>query len=275
MASVTRLLTFPAVVTGSLLMLSSDTSVAVAAPRTVAMMRARSAHMARPRPTVVRPFRMRMGPRGIGVLSGRNPRLLTVNQARRLERDIVRDLMRSRGHLNRDIIRDVMRLRNHSLHTFAPQTMFGSVGGSLGSGSMGDGGGGPTIGGGVASPSTGTDLSQSLQGVAGITDVPSFLSAVGLPANGTRLAWPLGLRLLSPASQSRPLMWRIDRLVSEAAGQASRHRQVEPRVQAEMIAAVDQFRDLLGAHGSMLDDAKFNEADRFLQALTKVFAPSD
>jgi hypothetical protein len=95
------------------------------------------------------------------------------------------------------------------------------------------------------------------------------LDALGVPNEDGKLSWPLGLRILPPQAESRPLRQQIDALLGLAASQAL-SGQANPRIVASAGRAVDQLHQLLRSKRELIPSAhSYEEADSFLKKLAK------
>jgi len=96
----------------------------------------------------------------------------------------------------------------------------------------------------------------------------SLLDALGVPNDGSRLTWPLGLRILPPAPETQTLRRQIDGLVRLLAQQAA-SGQVSSSTIQEASRAVDQLHARLRDRKDSLPTSAntFHEADHFLTQL--------
>jgi hypothetical protein len=103
----------------------------------------------------------------------------------------------------------------------------------------------------------------------GAGNSPNWLDALGLPNDGGRLSWPLGLRVLAPAQEVQQERLHIEGLLQRAALQAT-SGSVACSVLKEMDRAVVRLRGMLQARGDGLAEATQSEARRFLGQLSQV-----
>jgi hypothetical protein len=98
----------------------------------------------------------------------------------------------------------------------------------------------------------------------------NLFDALGVPNDGSRLTWPLGLRILPPATESQTRLRQIDALVQLMAKQATAGGQVSANTLQEARRAAEQLHALLRDRKDALTSANtFNEADRFLTQLER------
>jgi hypothetical protein len=129
-----------------------------------------------------------------------------------------------------------------------------------GAGGSGYGGGGGNGGGNSGAIASGAPLSDPAMVTGG---APNWLGSLGLPSDGGKLVWPLGLRVLAPASELQPLRQRIDALLPILAAQASPSAETTT-MSDELQGALRQIRQLLAENGDGLAEATRTEASRFL-----------
>jgi hypothetical protein len=127
------------------------------------------------------------------------------------------------------------------------------------------GNGGNGYGGGGNGSAYGTGASAYSLAMTPVT-APSWLDALGLPSEGGKLAWPLGLRVLAPASEMDLMRQRVDALLPTLAAQAGQGTQ-NTAIANELATAVRQMRRLLAENGDGLADATRTDASRFLTRL--------
>jgi hypothetical protein len=143
-------------------------------------------------------------------------------------------------------------------------------------------GGGPNAygaGGGTSNPylQAGSEHSPSnTSAKPPVTKAGNSGETLGLLTEGGRLSWPLGLRMLAPASQAQELRRQVDALVRIAATQAGGGT-VQPATVEATTAAVGQLRALLHqqsgsaamAEQTALEARRFlDRIERTLQAIT-------
>jgi hypothetical protein len=104
---------------------------------------------------------------------------------------------------------------------------------------------------------------------AGTGQAPGLLDTLGLPQEGGRLSWPLGLRILAPGPDTQALRQQIDALLQMAAAQQAAGGKVSPSTLQELNAAADRLQALLAraADRRVLPEAVQSEADQFLRKL--------
>jgi hypothetical protein len=94
----------------------------------------------------------------------------------------------------------------------------------------------------------------------------AWLDSLGLPNEGGKLAWPLGLRILAPAGEVQHLRQRNDTLLPMLAAQAG--QDAENSATSEQLEhALRQMRRLLAENGDGLAEATLADARRFLTDL--------
>src|SRR5262249_42558220 len=95
----------------------------------------------------------------------------------------------------------------------------------------------------------------------------------GLPAAAGQLQWPLGLRTLAPANQTKALRQQLDLVLSFVATQAAAG-QINRAFIDEGLQAVREFRQLLRPCEGAMADVTYTDAMRFLdraeRGLTKI-----
>jgi hypothetical protein len=148
-----------------------------------------------------------------------------------------------------------------------------SSGSSYGGG--GSYGGGPYAGGGqgssnYASPYQpyGADAASLMpygQPAPATTRPDAVLESFGVTTQGGKPAWPLGIRILAPASEARALARQVDALLewSEAKGGGL----ADPDGAREAERAVARLRVLLADQQAGMAGATYDNADRFLKGL--------
>ena len=112
-------------------------------------------------------------------------------------------------------------------------------------------------------------------GQSGIGQTASIAPSTlfGLPAQGGHLQWPLGLRTLPPANETKALRQQLDLVLSFVATQAAAG-QVNRAFIDEGLEAVRDFRRLLRPREGAMADVTYTDAMRFLdraeRGLTKI-----
>ncbi len=97
-------------------------------------------------------------------------------------------------------------------------------------------------------------------------NVNATASNIGLLKDGGRLAWPLGLRALPPADQTRELRSQVGTLLQDAVGQAANGK-VDPSLLQELSRDVSRLQKLLVARANDLPEDTYIEARQFLNDL--------
>jgi len=85
----------------------------------------------------------------------------------------------------------------------------------------------------------------------------------GLPAENGHLQWPLGLRILAPANETKALRGQLEVVLSFVAMQAA-EGQVNSAFIDEGLEAVREFRQLLRPCEGTMADVTYTDAMRFL-----------
>jgi hypothetical protein len=130
------------------------------------------------------------------------------------------------------------------------------------------GNGGSGYGAGSGSNAFGTGAyGASWSSPAATLSMPSWLDSLGLPNEGGKVAWPLGLRVLGPASEVQPLRQQIDSLLPLLAA-AGRDAETTA-ISGQLEDALRQARRLLAENGDGLADATQAEARRFLNDISR------
>lgn len=129
-----------------------------------------------------------------------------------------------------------------------------------GNGGSGYGAGG--YGGGGTDNAFGTGMSAYTPAMPTVAS-STWLDALSLPNEGGKLAWPLGLRVLAPASEMDPLRQRVDTLLPMLAAQAGQGAG-NAAMSEELQRTLRQMRRLLTENGDGLAEATQTEARRFL-----------
>jgi hypothetical protein len=96
----------------------------------------------------------------------------------------------------------------------------------------------------------------------------SVLDALGVPTENGQLQWPLGLRVLAPATKAEALRHQVDMLVKQAAAQFASGKASPATVEAAMNAT-GQLRDLMrhgGGSAAIAEQTRRDAAD-FLNRL--------
>jgi hypothetical protein len=150
----------------------------------------------------------------------------------------------------------------------AGASSYGGAAGSYGSGAAsagGSGGAASGYGSGAAagnSAATGTQRQVSTARTDG-----SVLDVLGVPHEGNKVSWPLGLRILPPAAQSEALRTQVDSLLLFTSAQAV-YGQVNGGAVDRAVQATAQLRDLLRKGGADAMSAHtYHEAWQFLDRL--------
>ncbi len=89
----------------------------------------------------------------------------------------------------------------------------------------------------------------------------------------SQLDWPLGLRILPPDLETKPLRRELDTLLRTARGQASSTGRVQPRLISKAERDIKKLRKLLDERGPTLpvSDYAITEAKHFLTRLKDLF----
>jgi hypothetical protein len=149
---------------------------------------------------------------------------------------------------------------------------YGAAGGSSGGGAgYGSGSGGSASGDygsatGSANPylSPGSLGSTSSYGATSASYLGGSLDGLGLPTEGGRLNWPLGLRMLAPATKAQALRQQLEGLLRTTASQSA-YRTAQPATLAEATRVSAELRILLRQSGSVaMADHTLREARHFL-----------
>src|SRR5207248_2112831 len=90
--------------------------------------------------------------------------------------------------------------------------------------------------------------------------------SMGFLKDGGRLSWPLGLRSLPPADETRDLRSQIDTLMQDAVSQAANGK-VDPGLLQELTGDVDRLQRLLVARANDLPENTYIDAKQFLNNL--------
>jgi hypothetical protein len=153
----------------------------------------------------------------------------------------------------------------------------GSSGGGRSSGSGSYGSGGGSYGGGGGSQDYSSSAANSYQPYAPASLMAynqqassasrpgSALESFGVPFEGGKPAWPLGLRILAPAAETDALRRQVDALMGLTTAQPD-GRLPSDAVQ-EASRALARLRTLLAAQQEGMAAATYEQADRFLKKL--------
>lgn len=100
-------------------------------------------------------------------------------------------------------------------------------------------------------------------------DPANVLDIFGVPHDGDRLRWPVGLKVLPPGEQTGVLLAQIDSLALLAARETVRERGVNPVVLERARRSVEKLKRLFHEKGDALPVAQEtrDEARRFLRDL--------
>jgi hypothetical protein len=105
------------------------------------------------------------------------------------------------------------------------------------------------------------------QQASGTADLSAVLTALGVPNSGGHLSWPLGLRILPPAEETRDLRQQLDGLVQLLAVQAA-GGQVNANALQEATRLVDRLHTLLrDRRDALRSSVTYDEAESFLNRL--------
>jgi uncharacterized membrane protein YccC len=111
------------------------------------------------------------------------------------------------------------------------------------------------------------------QAGAGQTAAIAPATLFGLPAANGHVLWPLGLRTLPPANDTKALRRQLDLVLAFVATQAAAG-QVNDAFIDQGLQAVRQFRQLLRPHEGAMADRTYTDASHFLdraeRGLTKI-----
>jgi hypothetical protein len=143
----------------------------------------------------------------------------------------------------------------------------GGSGGGYGGGSgSGSGGGGSSYGSGYGSGYGGSgELTAPTSGNDTASAEVSPLDLFGIPREGNRMSWPLGLRILPPAVQAEALRKQLEVLVRLAAMQVGGGGEVNAGTLEAATEATAQLRDLLRKGGSAaMAEQTYRDARQFL-----------
>jgi len=159
---------------------------------------------------------------------------------------------------------------------------YGSGGSSGGAGSSGGGGsygGGGSSGGGSQNYSAATanpyqvyaaaSLMANAQQAPATSRAGNFLESFGVPMEKGKPAWPLGIRILAPASETGVLRRQVDALVALAPAQSDGN--VPTGAVQEAGRAVTRLRTLLVGQQDGMAAATYEQADGFLKKLQGAF----
>lgn len=141
--------------------------------------------------------------------------------------------------------------------------------GGYGMGGYGGGGGG--YGGGSASPTYSAMQAQDYINQAQAAEKPrestNLLTAYGVPNDEGRIQWPVGLRVLGPATTTDPMRQRIDSLVTTLLGQKYQYGHVDVSIVQETTHAVDALRRQLAERSTDLSFLSYQDSRNFLAHL--------
>jgi hypothetical protein len=118
---------------------------------------------------------------------------------------------------------------------------------------------------GNAVPASGTSTLYSQQGAEAI-GLSTMLAAIGVPNDRGRVAWPVGLQVLSPTAENNELLQQIEGLVNVAASQHL-SGQVSPRIVDETTRALGKLRGMLRNRKERMFSANYKEASSFIDKL--------
>jgi hypothetical protein len=95
----------------------------------------------------------------------------------------------------------------------------------------------------------------------------NVLDTLGVPNDGSRLSWPVGLQILPPAAETSAMRQQIDALALEVATQAA-NKELNAGTLQETIREVNKLQGLLFENGSRIPAlTSFQQADQFLTRL--------
>jgi hypothetical protein len=152
----------------------------------------------------------------------------------------------------------------------SPGSSYGG-GGSYGGGSYGGGGQGSSSYAGTYQPygADPTSLTAFGQPAPATTGPDTVLESFGVTTQGGKPAWPLGIRILAPASEARALARQVDALLEWSAAKGG--GLADPNGAREAGRAVARLRVLLADQQAGMAGATYGKADRFLKRLQRAF----
>jgi hypothetical protein len=97
-------------------------------------------------------------------------------------------------------------------------------------------------------------------------DIGTLLTALGVPNDRGRVSWPVGLQVLSPATENQELLQQFEALLQVAAGQAA-SGPVSPHTVEAATRSLNRLRVMLRDKKGSMFAANYKEAERFLDKL--------
>ena len=91
---------------------------------------------------------------------------------------------------------------------------------------------------------------------------------LGVPVEKGRIQWPLGLRVLPPATETTTLRQQLDALLPTVAAQAA-SGQASPALVQQGVDAVHDFRKLLHPREGTMAEVTYTDAMRFLNRVER------